>query len=190
MTREELMANRILPKEAVDDITWAYQQEHYPSYEEIRDSDEEIDTASRTYISPEKVQRMPPEEVVDYLVECDGHYDVRSCDGILHLLSVATGRTEDDLRQAIFGTGTFDAKKFYQPTELQKRTIKFLFKIAPKLAELNIPFDDYKKWTKEMQDEWSDITSQVPDEAVNEVFGEVNEYIGYYLKNGMPLWLY
>lgn len=191
MTRQEIMANRILPKKAVDDIIWQYEMAHYPSYEEIRDSDEEIDTVSRTYVSPEKVQKMPPEEVVDYLANINTDYDTNTTDGIVRLLALATGRTEDDIRQAVFGTGEFNAKKFYQPTDLQKDCIRLTFKLSEaKKKHPEINTQDFKQWPEEMQREFDRIYNQLPEGAWDEFWGECSGYIQYYMKNGIPLWLY
>lgn len=190
MTRTEIMANRILPQQAVDDIIRQYEMEHYPSYEELRDSDEEIDTASRTYISPEKVQRMPPEDVVDYLANVYKDYDTNTTDGIVKLLALATGRTEDAIRNAVFGTGEFDARKFYQPTEKQKEILRFVFKATVQLAKINVKWTDWQKWPKDLWREWTDLINTLPDEAVDENIQECKEYIQYYIDNGIPLWLY
>lgn len=188
MTREELMANRILPKEVVDIITESYHEQFIPDYHEEVDEDK---LAEIRYISPEKIQRMPPEEIVDELV-VSGYpqYEVRDAKTLIHVLSVATGRAEDELRNAIFGVGDFDAKRFYQPTEKQKAIMKAVFSITERLKKVNIDWMDYEHWPKDCKDDWTKVFEDVPDEAVVSEMNEVNEYIAYYSKHGVPLWLY
>lgn len=191
MTRQEIMANRILPKQAVADIISQYQSAHYPSFEELRYSDHEIDTASLTYVSPEKVQRMPPEEVVDYLANTGKDYETNTTSGIVRLLALATGRTENDISQAVFGTGDFDAKKFYQPTALQKECIRLAYRLN--MAKQNNPginAADFSQWPAELQDDFRRIYGKVPTGGWDEFWGECSDYIQQYMENGAPLWLY
>lgn len=193
MTKKDLMANRILSNEVVDIISNAYYMDNGPSWEKMTDGNEmdEDVIAQRRYISPEKVQRMPPEEVVDYLVT-SGYkkYEVRDCDTIIHVLSAATGRSEEELRNAIFGEGDFDARKFYQPTDLQKRVIRFVFSTTFKLQEMDLKWSEYKTWPKKFQNAWTKLVEEIPDEAMEEFTNDTKEYIEYYLKNGIPSWLY
>lgn len=187
------MANRILSKDVVGLVSTGYWQDNYPSWEEItggEETDEET-IAERTYISPEKIQRMPPEEIVDYLVMSgDRRYEVRDCDTIIRVLSAATGRTEDELRSAIFGVGDFDARKFYQPTDLQKRVIRFVFSATIKLTAKGLKFSEFKTWPKEYQKAWENLIDEIPDEELKEFTSDTKEYIDYYMKNGIPSWLY
>lgn len=182
------MANRILPREVVDIITEAYHERFIPDYHE--EVDEEV-LAEMRYISPERIQRMPPEEIVDELIASGcPRYEVRDTKTLIHVLSVATGRTEDELRNAIFGVGDFDAKKFYQPTDLQKRVIRFVFAATLKLAEKGLKWSEFKTWPKEYQEAWSKLVDEIPDKALTEFTNDTKEYIDYYMKNGIPSWLY
>lgn len=186
MTREEIMANRILPKDAVDIISDDYWMSFIPDYQEEYDEEE---LAQKRYISHEKIQRMPPEEVVDVLVQYH-QYEVRKSDDIIKVLSVATGRTEDELRNAIFGVGDFDAMKFFQPTEQQKAVIKAVFSISVKINDAGIEWKDYKNWPQVCKDEWHNVLKDIPKEAIPSEMKDVDEYIKFYLKNGIPSWLY
>lgn len=188
MTREELMANRILSKEVVDIITESYKEQFIPDYHEEVDEDK---LAEMRYIAPEKIQRMPPEEIVDELV-VSGYpqYEVRDTKTLIHVLSVATGRTEDELRNAIFGVGDFDAKKFYEPTEKEKAVIKAVFSITVRLNEKNIDWMDYENWPQDCKADWSKVLEDVPGEAIASEMKEVGGYIRYYMDNGIPMWLY
>lgn len=193
MTRLELMANRILSEDVIDIVTNLYYLENRPTWEETMSGEEmdEDEIAERTYISPKKIQRMPPEEIVDYLVVSgDGKYEVRDCDTIIRVLSAATGRTEDELRNAIFGIGDFDAKKFYQPTDLQKRVMKFVFITTAKLHEKGLTWANYSTWPKEYQDAWGKLVAEIPENATEEFTKDTQEYIKYYMANGIPSWLY
>lgn len=186
MTREEIMANRILPKEVVDIIAEDYRESLIPDYHEDYDEEE---LAQKRYISDEKIQRMPPEEVVDVLVQYP-QYEVRKTDDIIKVLSAATGRTEDELRNAIFGIGDFDAKKFYQPTEKQKAIMKAVFSIHDRIKNINVDWLDYDHWPQDCKDDWDKVLEDVPDEALLSEMKEVNGYIDYYIKHGVPSWLY
>lgn len=193
MTKKDLMANRILSKEIVEIVSSIYHVDNYPSWEEIT-SGEELDEetiAERTYISPEKIQRMPPEEIVDYLVESGRKgYEVRDCNSLIHVLSAATGRTEDELRNAIFGVGDFDARKFYQPTDLQKRVIRFVFAATIKLTAKGLKFSEFKTWPKKLQEAWTKLINEIPEGGSDEFIYDTRDYINYYVKNGVPSWLY
>lgn len=180
------MANRILSKDVVDIIAEDHWESFIPDYHEEVDEEE---LAQKRYISDEQIQRMPPEDVVDVLVQY-APYEVHDTDGIIKVLSAATGRTEDELRNAIFGVGDFDAKKFYQPTEKQKAIMKAVFSITERLRKVNIDWMDYDHWPKDCKDDWDKVLEDVPDEAVVSEMHEVNEYIAYYSKHGIPLWLY
>lgn len=187
------MTNRILSKEVVGIVSSAYKDDNYPSFEKLEDIGEDHDeiVAERTYISPERIQRMPPEEVVDYLANgFSKEYHVTDCDSLIHVLSAATGRTEDELRNAIFGIGDFDAKKFYQPTEKQKVIMKAVFSIHDRLQKVHINWLDYDHWTQDCKDDWDKVLEDVSTEALPSEMKEVSEYIDYYVKHGVPSWLY
>lgn len=186
MTREELMANRILSKEVVDTISEDYRESFIPDFNEDYDEEE---LAQKRYISDEKIQRMPPEEVVDVLIQYP-QYEIRDSDGIIKVLSAATGRTEDEIRNAIFGIGDFDAKKFYQPTEKQKAIMKAVFSIHDRLQKVHINWLDYDHWTQDCKDDWDKVLEDVSVEALPSEMKEVSEYIDYYVKHGVPSWLY
>lgn len=191
MTREEIMENRILPKDVVDDIATIYQQDNSPTWEEMTGDNQpdEDEVAQREYISNERIQRMTPEEILDILIGYP-KYEVKDSNSLIRMLSVATGRTEDELRNAIFGMGDFDTRKFYQPTEKQKTIIKAIFSIAKKLNKAGIKWHDYRHWTQECKDDWNKAFEDVPEEAVPSEMEEINGYIQYYLKHGIPLWLH
>lgn len=180
MTREEIMAARILPKQVVREIREMYWADNEPYFEvhcaEDEPTEEEI--AAKKYISPEKVQRMPPETVTDYLVR---RHRIESADDVIRILSVATGRGEDDLRQAIFGEGRFEEKDFYYPTETQKEIIKFRFRYLEYGSE-NIP--------EKAKKEFDVLMRQVPEEAREENIKEAVAYIKHYADTGIyPAWL-
>lgn len=187
------MTNRILSKEVVGIVSSVYKDDNYPSFEKLEDIGEDHDeiVAERTYISPERIQRMPPEEVVDYLANgFSKEYHVTDCDSLIHVLSAATGRTEDELRNAIFGVGDFDAKKFYHPTDQQKAIIRAIFAILDRLGKAGVKWEDHDNWPQDCKDEWDKATEGIPAEAIPSEMNDVNSYIGYYMKNGIPTWLY
>ena len=186
MTKTEIMQNRILSKEAVEEVTEIYHDWHRPDFHENLTEEE---CEERMYISPERVQRMSPEDVFEHLCEYYG-YNADTVHGMIPLLAIATGRTEEDVRTAIFGSGEFDPMKFYQPTAKQKVIIKFFLKVAPELLKQGVHFGDYSKWPQATKDEWEQITKDVPSEASTEFYGEVNQYIQYYTTNGIPNWCY
>lgn len=189
MTRKELMLNRILDKNTVAQIRAWWQAERYSL--DMADENED-DYQRQMYISDEKIQRMPPEEISDILLddEFSGIGERPTTDDFIRILSAATGRTEQELRDAIFGTGSFNAVDFYRPTERQKKAIKFYFKTGQRLAERNLGMGDFDKWPEEYQKEWMQILDEFPEEARNEDFSEIKKYIKFYTDNGMPHWLY
>lgn len=182
------MENRILPKDVVDIIAESYHEQFIPDYHEDVDEDK---LAEMRYISHEKIQRMPPEEIVDELV-VSGYpqYEVRDTKTLIHILSVATGRTEDELRNAIFGVGDFDTRRFYEPTGKEKAVIKMVFSIIGRLRKTGIKWGDYAHWTQDCKDDWDKVLEDIPTEAVSSEMKEVSGYIEYYMKNGVPTWLY
>lgn len=186
MTKTEIMENRILSTETVEEVMESYHQCNWPDYHEDLSEEERKE---RMYISPERIQRMSPENVFEYL--CDYHgYNPDTLTGMIPLLAIATGRTDEEVKTAIFGSGEFNPMKFYQPTDKQKNVIKFIFKVSPELAKKGVSFAEYAKWPQTVKDEWEKFTNDVPDEATNEFFGEVGNYVRYYLANGIPNWLY
>lgn len=180
MTRKEIMANRLLDKEIVDEIREAYAGEHVPS--NLSDYDDE-ELAEMRYISPEKVQRMSPEEVIYYLISI-GH-KAESAEDILRLLAIATGREEKELSDAIFGEGGFSPMQYYEPTPLQKKAIKIIAELRETASIPSAP----EMWPKDLAKRWEEICDKVP-EADTDFFKECGEYLRYYTKEGgMPYWL-
>lgn len=174
------MTSRILPKQVVKEIRRMYWEDTEPYFEVncIEDEPTEEEIASKKYISPEKVQRMPPETVTDYLVR---KHRIESSDDIIRILSVATGREEDDLRQAVFGEGKFEEKDFYYPTEIQKEIIKFRFRYLQYGSD-NVP--------EKIKEEFDALMRQVPQESREENIKEAVAYIKHYSDTGIyPAWL-
>lgn len=166
------MGNRILSGEVVDTIKMEYEAENTPDYHENINYET---AAQMQYISNEKIQRMQPEKVVDVLLD-SGQYNIKNTGDLISILSAATGRSAEDLRTAVFGTGPFDEKEFYEPTELEKKAIKCFIKSA---GESSCNLDE----------ELDKIYKQLKDEAIPEFNSEVKSYLHYYLENGLPSWL-
>lgn len=184
MTYKEIILNRILDKETVSEIQSWWADNHVPDCHLNLDDDE---IASAEYISKEKAQRMPPREVADILVE---RKQPQNIDGILDILSASTGRSKDELSDAIFGVGSpDDMDGFYEPTNKEKTLLKFKVAFAKeKLKDNSITFD-METWPESLKEEWNEVEKEVPEEAFDEANKEAKKYLKKYIKTGFPSWL-
>ena len=185
MTRKELMENRILSKDVIETV----KRNHYYSFvPDFRKGYDEEDLAEKRYISSEAIQRLQPEKVVDILLNEGGKYEVKNTNDIIRILSAATGRSDDELRTAIFGEGTFDEKKFYEPTEKQKEVLKAIMYITDKIGH-KVNWNDYEHWPEDCKKKWEDVLDDIPAEAIPSEMHEIDGYLEYYINNGFPVWL-
>ena len=185
MTYKEIILNRILDKKTESEIQSWWADTHVPDYHLNLDDDE---IASAEYISNEKVQRMPPREVADILME---RRQPKNIGEILDILSVSTGRTKHELSDAIFGVGNpDDMNDFYEPTEKEKALLKFKVAFAKEKLKDNSITSDMKTWPESLKEEWSKVDKDIPDEAFNEANEEADRYLKRYVKQGFPEWLY
>lgn len=188
MTREEIMENRILDSRTVRllrDI-WAGRHVHTELNPE--------DAYAEMYISDEKIQRLPPEEITDMMLD-DRHQGtpggaLETTDSIFKILAVATGRPEGELREAVFGTGAFDPGKFYEPTPLQKEAIRVLYAVYTAVGNADgTDLEDMGTWPPSLAGKWRRIVAQVPDDGMSEFVGECRERLRGYIDGGIPYWL-
>lgn len=183
MTYKEIILNRILDKKTVSEIQSWWADTHVPDYHLNLDDDE---IAAMEYISNEKVQRMPPCEVADILME---RRQPKNMDGILDILSASTGRSKQELSDAIFGVGSpDDMAGFYEPTKKERILLKFKVAFAKEKAKNKSLTSDRKTWTDELNALWADVEKAIPDEAFDEANEEANKYLKRYIKQGFPEW--
>ena len=158
--------------------------EHITDYH--LDLDEE-EIAAAEYISKEKVQRMHPREVADILMEIR---QPKSMDEILDILSTSTGRSKQELSDAIFGVGSpDDMEGFYEPTKNEKMLILFKAHYAIESYRNHAVISDKSTWTKRLRDEFDRICKAIPSEAFDEANDEACKYIERYNNIGYPEWL-
>lgn len=184
MTYKEIMLDRILDEKTVSEIQSWWADEHVPDYHLNLDDDE---IASAEYISNEKVQRMPPREVADILME---RRQPKNMDEILDILSASTGRSRQELSDAIFGVGSpDDMNGFYEPTEKEKALLKFKVAFAKEKVKNKSLTSNQETWTDELKALWADVEKAIPDEAFDEANEEADKYLKRYVKQGFPEWL-
>ena len=184
MTYKEIILNRILDKKTVSEIQSWWADAHVPDYHLNLDDDE---ISSMEYISEEKVQRMPPREVADILME---RRQPKNMGEILDIISASTGRSKQELSDAIFGVGTQDDMNgFYEPTEKEKTLLKFKVAFAKEKVKNKSLTSDRKTWTNELNALWADVEKAIPDEAFDEANEEADKYLKRYVKQGFPEWL-
>lgn len=184
MTYKEIILNRILDKKTVSEIQSWWADTHVPDYHLNLDDDE---IAAAEYISDEKVQRMPPREIADILME---RRQPKDMDGILDILSASTGRSKQELSDVIFGVGSpDDMQGFYNPTKKERILLKFKVAFVKEKAKNKSLTSDRKTWTDELNALWADVEKAIPDEAFDEANKEANKYLKRYIKQGFPEWL-
>jgi hypothetical protein len=184
MTYKEIILNRILDKKTVSEIQSWWADTHVPDYHINLDDDE---IAAMEYISNEKVQRMPPREIADILME---RRQPKDMDEILDILSASTGRSKHELSDAIFGVGSpADMQDFYNPTKKERILLKFKVAFAKEKAKNKSLTSDQKTWTDEMDALWADVEKAISNEAFDEANEEADKYLKRYVKQGFPDWL-
>lgn len=184
MTYKEIMLDRILDEETVNEVREFWASTHAPEFGSDCTEDERKEME---YISDEKIQRMPPHEVVDVLLDSKPAKSVKDMIGIL---SRATGRSPKDIYTAIFGIGDeSDMDGFYSPTKYEKMLIQFKVDyIFAKGKDESVRMD-YDSWPDHLKTEWDKVSSHIPDEAFTEANEEANRYFKNYVKFGFPSWV-
>jgi hypothetical protein len=184
MTYKEIILNRILDKKTVAEIQSWWADTHVPDYHLNLDDDE---IASAEYISKEKVQRIPPREVADILIE---RRQPKDMDGILDIMSASTGRPRQELSEAIFGVGSpDDMAGFYEPTKNERMLLKFKVAYAEAKAKDSSITSEMTTWPKSLRKEWDKVEKAIPNEAFDEANKEADMYLKKYTKIGFPSWL-
>lgn len=184
MTYKEIILNRILDKKTVSEIQSWWADTHVPDYH-LNLGEDEI--AAAEYISKEKVQRMSPRGIADILME---RRQPKNMDEILNILSASTGRSRQELSDAIFGVGSpDDMNGFYEPTEKEKALLKFKVAFAKEKCKNKSLTSDQGTWTDELNALWADVERVIPDEAFDEANKEADKYLKRYVKQGFPKWL-
>jgi hypothetical protein len=180
MTYKEIKLNRILDKETVQNIKEWWLSVHYD------DSDDPDEREELTYISDEKVQRLPLEEVAYILFDGKG---INSLDEAMHIFMKATGRSYDDLYTAIFGEGSDDDVE-YEPTRMEKLVIELNFALAIEMKkDKSVKREDFNSWPKYLKDLWIKMLKEHPDYTLKEAREESLKYLKRYEKIGYPKWL-
>lgn len=179
MTRKEIITNRILDNKTVEEIKDSWATNHLYLDLDWDKAEEE------QYISSEKIQRMQPEEIVDLLLDRKSYPETAD---VIHILAVATGRTDKELSDLVFGTGTFDPYEFYEPTPLQKEVLRFFQRVVRGLKGTGIKFSDYDHWPEKYKKEYDQIRDKFPRGSLPENMEDIWEYVERYNKNGTPSW--
>ena len=184
MTYKEIMLDRILDEETMDEVREFWASTHAPEFGSDCTEDERKEME---YISDEKIQRMPPHEVADVLLDSKPANSVKEMIGIL---SRATGRSSDDIYASIFGIGDeSDMDGFYNPTEYEKMLIQFKVDFAIAKGLDGSIGTDCKFWPLYLKSEWDNVCNTIPEEAFNEANEEANRYLKNYMKFGFPSWV-
>ena len=184
MTYKEIMLDRILDEETVNEVREFWASTHAPEFGSDCTEDERKEME---YISDEKIQRMPPHEVVDVLLDSKPAKSVKDMIGIL---SRATGRSPKDIYTAIFGIGDeSDMDGFYTPTEYEKMLIQFKVDYALAKGLDGSIGTDCKFWPLYLKAEWDNVCDSIPEEAFNEANEEADRYLKNYMKFGFPSWV-
>lgn len=184
MTYKEIMLDRILDEETVNEVREFWASTHAPEFGSDCTEDERKEME---YISDEKIQRMPPRKVADILLN---DKPARNVDEMVNILSRATGRLSKDIYTAIFGIGDeSDMDGFYNPTKYEKMLIQFKVDYAFAKGKDESVRMDYDSWPNHIKTEWDKISSHIPDEAFTEANDTANKYLKYYMMFGFPSWV-
>ena len=184
MMYKEIMLDRILDEETVNEVRKFWASTHAPEFGSDCTEDERKEME---YISDEKIQRMPPHEVADILL---GRNPAKCVDEMVGILSRATGRLPKDIYTAIFGIGNDgDMGGFYSPTEREKKLIQFKVDFIIAKGMDNGIGNDYKLWPAYLMAEWDKLSKEIPDEAFEEANEEANRYLKHYMQFGFPSWV-
>ena len=169
MTYKEIMLDRILDEETVNEVREFWASTHAPEFGSDCTEDERKEME---YISDEKIQRMPPHKIADILLERN------------------PARNVDDIYTAIFGVGDeSDMDGFYNPTEYEKMLIQFKVDYVFAKGKDESVRMDYDSWPDHLKTEWDKVSSHIPDEAFTEANDAANKYLKYYMKFGFPSWV-
>ena len=184
MTYKEIMLDRILDEETVNEVREFWASTHAPEFGSDCTEDERKEME---YISDEKIQRVPPHKIADILLERN---PARNVDEMVDVLSRATGRLSKDIYTAIFGVGDeSDMDGFYNPTEYEKMLIQFKVDYVFAKGKDESVRMDYDSWPDHLKTEWDKVSSHIPDEAFTEANDAANKYLKYYMKFGFPSWV-
>ena len=184
MTYKEIMLDRILDEETVNEVREFWASTHAPEFGSDCTEDERKEME---YISDEKIQRMPPRKVADILLN---DKPARNVDEMVNILSRATGRSAKDIYTAIFGVGNeSDMDGFYSPTKYEKMLIQFKVDYALAKGIDSSIGTDCKFWPLYLKAEWDKVCNTIPEEAFNEANEEANRYLKSYMMFGFPSWV-
>ena len=184
MTYKEIMLDRILDEETMDEVREFWASTHAPEFGSDCTEDERKEME---YISDEKIQRMPPHKIAAILLE---RKPARNVEELITILARATGRLPKDIYTAIFGIGDeSDMDGFYSPTKNEKMLIQFKVDYAIAKGLCGFIGTDSKFWPIYLKAEWDEICKSIPEEAFNEANEEANKYLKNYVKFGFPSWL-
>ena len=184
MTYKEIMLDRILDEETVNEVREFWTSTHAPKFGSDCTEDE---LKEMEYISDEKIQRMSPCKIAAILLE---RKPARNVEELVRILARATGRLPKDIYTAIFGIGDeSDMDGFYSPTKNEKMLIQFKVDYAIAKGLRGFIETDSKFWPIYLRAEWDEICNTIPEEAFNEANEEANKYLKSYVKFGFPSWL-
>jgi len=184
MTYKEIMLDRILDEETVNEVREFWASTHAPKFGSDCTEDERKEME---YISNEKIQRMPPCKIAAILLD---RKPARNVEELVSILARATGRLPKDIYTAIFGIGDeSDMDGFYSPTKNEKMLIQFKVDYAIAKGLCGFIGTDSKFWPIYLKAEWDNVCNSIPEEAFNEANEEANKYLKNYVKFGFPSWL-
>ena len=184
MTYKEIMLDRILDEETVNEVREFWASTHAPKFGSDCTEDERKEME---YISDEKIQRMPPCKIAAILLE---RKPARNVEELISILARATGRLPKDIYTAIFGIGDeSDMDGFYSPTKNEKMLIQFKVDYALAKGMDSSIGTDCKLWPLHLKAEWDNVCDTIPEEAFNEANEEANKYLKGYMKLGFPSWV-
>ena len=184
MTYKEIMLDRILDEETVNEVREFWASTHAPKFGSDCTEDERKELE---YVSNEKIQRMPPCKIAAILLE---RKPARNVEELVSILARATGRLPKDIYTAIFGIGDeSDMDGFYIPTKYEKMLIQFKVDYALAKGMDGSIGTDCKFWPIYLKAEWDEVCNSIPEEAFNEANEEANRYLKNYMKFGFPSWV-
>ena len=184
MTYKEIMLDRILDEETMNEVREFWASTHAPKF----GSDcTENERKEMEYISDEKIQRMPPCKIAAILLE---RKPAKSVKDMIGILSRATGRSSKDIYTAIFGVGNeSDMDGVYSPTKNEKMLIQFKVDYALAKGMDSSIGTDCKLWPLHLKAEWDNVCETIPEEAFSEANEEANRYLKDYMMFGFPSWV-
>lgn len=188
MTKTSLIASRQLPQYLIDAFRSSYRADAMEHTCEIEQDNEFLNSLfsnapdadsdfssiypKLSYISDFKINRLPPEQILDRYLElhCPS---LSSTAELLRLLSDVTGQSVSTLCAAIFGSGTYNPCSL-PPSPCALKVLRFHFQNSGVLSDEQIRQGIFR------------ILRNIPEGAFYETLDEVKAYLTYFRTHDLP----